>query len=93
MPRTALLTAAMLALALPLAAAETCVDCHREGTPGLVGDWESSRHAEVGVSCEVCHGEEHNSADDPKLEKAWDEFLREQEEKNRSRRGQDRPER
>ena len=69
MLRAALLTAAMLALALPLAAAETCVDCHGERTPGLVADWQTSRHSEVGVGCSVCHGEEHSSAETAKLAK------------------------
>jgi hydroxylamine dehydrogenase len=67
MLRAAFLTAVMLAFAFPLAAAETCVDCHGERTPGLVADWESSRHREVGVGCAVCHGEEHNTVDTAKL--------------------------
>jgi hypothetical protein len=46
------------------AAAEDCVTCHKELTPGIVTDWTISKHAENDVSCSVCHGEDHKSADD-----------------------------
>lgn len=29
---------------------EGCIDCHRSVTPGIVSDWETSRHASVTVS-------------------------------------------
>jgi hypothetical protein len=41
-----------------------CVACHTMLTPGLVADWRESVHAEEEVGCEVCHGEDHTSADD-----------------------------
>ena len=67
MLRVGLLLISLLALALPVAAEVTCVDCHNGITPGLVADWETSRHSEVGVGCDVCHGEEHNSPETAKL--------------------------
>ena len=61
---------AKIALVLPLALflatsapAQDCVECHLEVTPGIVHDWQTSRHAEEEVSCDMCHGE-HESADD-----------------------------
>ena len=32
-----------------------CVDCHEQTTPGLVGHWTGSTHAEKGVGCVECH--------------------------------------
>jgi hypothetical protein len=69
MIRGGLLVVSLLALALPLAADVTCVDCHGGLTPGLVADWTTSRHAEVGVDCSVCHGEKHDSPDNTALAK------------------------
>ncbi len=45
-------------------AAQTCVECHTERTPGIVADWEVSAHAAEGIGCDSCHGDEHTSADD-----------------------------
>lgn len=61
--RQTILVALLALVAAPLAAQE-CVDCHRGVTPGAVADWELSAHAENGVSCAVCHGGEHTTADD-----------------------------
>jgi predicted CXXCH cytochrome family protein len=69
MLRNGLLILSLLALALPLAAGEECVDCHGGLTPGLVQDWTGSKHAEVGVDCAVCHGEEHSSPENTALAK------------------------
>jgi len=41
-----------------------CADCHRNLNPGIVTDWEASRHGQVGVGCAVCHGSDHSSAGD-----------------------------
>lgn len=41
-----------------------CVDCHGYATPGIVSDWQISKHGEAGLGCGTCHGEEHSSADD-----------------------------
>ena len=38
-----------------------CIACHTKVTPGIVGDWKQSAHADSGVACMVCHGEEHTS--------------------------------
>jgi len=35
--------------------AATCVDCHREGNPGIYYDWKRGMHAKVGVGCMDCH--------------------------------------
>ncbi len=47
--------------------AQDCVECHTEVTPGIVRDWEVSAHAAEDVGCEMCHGEDHQSADDTEL--------------------------
>jgi len=47
---------------------KNCITCHKEVTPGIVADWEWSKHAKNEVSCSVCHGEHHMSEED--VEKA-----------------------
>jgi len=64
---------AFLSLAVGLfftqtARADDCVDCHTNLTPGIVADWEISKHNDNGITCSSCHGEEHASAED--VEKA-----------------------
>ncbi len=44
--------------------AQTCIGCHKQKTPGIVGDWQLSKHARNGVECAVCHGGAHTSATD-----------------------------
>jgi hypothetical protein len=70
-----LAAAAVAALAVPRAAAEgegteagkkegaasACVKCHRAVSPGVVADWQASKHAANSVDCATCHGEEHRS--------------------------------
>ncbi len=46
------------------ARAETCVACHNEITPGIVADWQESRHSEMAVGCGICHGGDHTSEAD-----------------------------
>ncbi|MFH1010069.1 MAG: multiheme c-type cytochrome [bacterium] len=54
------------------ASAQKCVECHkgagiftaRKVTPGIVADWELSKHSQNGVDCSVCHGTEHQSEQD-----------------------------
>ena len=41
-----------------------CVGCHSKVTPGIVGDWKLSAHADSDVTCMVCHGDGHKSAED-----------------------------
>ncbi len=43
---------------------QECVDCHREVTPGIVADWESSMHAQTRIGCAYCHRRDHTTADD-----------------------------
>lgn len=54
----------VFALAATPAAANVCVDCHLEVTPNIVNDWHLSKHSEAEVTCDVCHGEDHDSAND-----------------------------
>ncbi|MHB8999746.1 MAG: multiheme c-type cytochrome [Thermoanaerobaculia bacterium] len=45
-------------------AVQGCVDCHKNKTPGIVADWQSSKHALNDVDCSVCHGNQHTSEAD-----------------------------
>ncbi len=38
-------------------------------TPGIVRDWEASKHAQNGIDCSACHGDAHKSAADVNLVK------------------------
>ncbi len=53
----------VLILSIPVAA-QDCVECHKEVTPGIVGDWQLSKHFENDITCSECHGDGHTSADD-----------------------------
>lgn len=53
-----------LGFALAPGMAQQCAECHRQITPGIVADWETSEHSRNEVTCSVCHGVEHTSADD-----------------------------
>lgn len=57
------LTAALLLIA-GTAAADLCVDCHTDVTPGAVKDWQASKHFQNDITCSNCHGDGHQSADD-----------------------------
>ena len=37
------------------ASSRQCVDCHIQGTPGIISHWEGSKHAVSGVGCWDCH--------------------------------------
>jgi len=41
-----------------------CISCHQTETPGIVRDWQLSKHSKNEVECSVCHGELHTSAAD-----------------------------
>lgn len=41
-----------------------CVICHREVTPGIVTDWELSKHYQNDITCDACHGSLHTGRDD-----------------------------
>ncbi len=61
--RKYLVVAVMLIMAgvLAASAAEVCIACHKGITPGIVQDWQTSKHAENDISCSVCHGDNHKS--------------------------------
>ncbi len=66
-----LLAAVLLASAPATPAAQpaptdACVSCHEQRSPGVVADWRLSRHAQVSVSCEACHGGDHRTDTDAK---------------------------
>lgn len=44
--------------------ASKCVTCHKGITPGIVQQWESSKHSKNDVDCSVCHGEHTKGAED-----------------------------
>jgi hypothetical protein len=46
------------------AQAVDCVSCHQQETPGIVSDWQLSKHSANDVDCSVCHGDGHKSMDD-----------------------------
>ena len=45
------------------ASSRACVDCHQQGTPGIIDHWEGSTHAEKGVGCVECHAAMPEDAD------------------------------
>jgi hypothetical protein len=47
-----------------VANAQVCVGCHKNVTPGIVGDWQLSKHSQNGIDCSVCHGDGHKTAQD-----------------------------
>ena len=59
-----LLAAALVFAGARPAAAAACVDCHKKTTPGIVTDWQLSKHSQNDVDCAVCHGDAHTSAAD-----------------------------
>jgi hydroxylamine dehydrogenase len=52
-----------LMFATTTATAMDCVSCHEKTTPGAVTDWKLSKHFEVEVGCDSCHGDAHTNAD------------------------------
>jgi hydroxylamine dehydrogenase len=52
-----------LMFATTTATAMDCVSCHEKTTPGAVTDWKLSKHSEVEVGCDSCHGDAHTNAD------------------------------
>ncbi len=37
-----------------------CAECHQRLQPGLILQWERSKHARAGVGCDACHGKNHS---------------------------------
>jgi hydroxylamine dehydrogenase len=46
------------------ASAQVCVECHKKVTPGIVNDWQLSKHHQNKIDCSECHGDQHKSAQD-----------------------------
>ena len=44
---------------------DPCAECHIRITPGIVVDWQLSKHSANDVGCAECHGDRHNSMTDP----------------------------
>ena len=44
--------------------AVSCVECHSKIQPNIVTDWQLSKHSQNEVSCETCHGSDHQSETD-----------------------------
>ncbi len=44
--------------------AQECVECHKEVTPHIVGDWQLSKHSQNEINCSVCHGDAHKDSYD-----------------------------
>jgi len=57
-------TAAAVLFSVVAAHADTCVECHRKTTPSIVSDWQLSKHSQNAISCDACHGDQHQSASD-----------------------------
>jgi hypothetical protein len=65
MPYGALIIALVgLLFVAPPALGQQCVDCHTTLTPGIVSDWQLSKHSQAGIDCAICHGDQHTSARD-----------------------------
>ncbi len=43
---------------------DPCAECHMRITPGIVVDWQLSKHSANDVGCAACHGDGHNSMTD-----------------------------
>jgi len=52
---------------------EVCVTCHEGVSPGLVKDWQTSKHSRNDVSCSTCHGDKHTSGKNADLAQLPDE--------------------
>ncbi|MDP3980999.1 MAG: multiheme c-type cytochrome [Chlamydiota bacterium] len=40
-----------------------CISCHKKSSPGLVMEWEWSRHAKIGIACLECHSANEGDQD------------------------------
>jgi len=45
----------------PVQVNDPCAECHARITPGIVVDWQLSKHSANDVGCSKCHGDRHNS--------------------------------
>lgn len=58
------LLATLILTTAAFAEPQICVECHKSVTPGIVDDWMLSKHAQMAVTCDVCHGDDHVTAAD-----------------------------
>ncbi len=42
-----------------------CLTCHKVVTPGIVVDWKASKHSGAVVTCDKCHGNDHQKLQMP----------------------------
>ncbi len=61
---TAVLLLGCLFMTQQAAAAVDCLVCHKSRTPGIVSDWQMSKHAQNDVTCATCHGDRHSKTTD-----------------------------
>ena len=40
-----------------------CVECHTKESPGIIGQWMDSKHADAEISCIDCHAAEVEDVD------------------------------
>jgi hydroxylamine dehydrogenase len=59
-----LMVVSLVLLFASVVSAQVCLPCHRKITPGIVSDWELSKHSKNNIDCSGCHGNEHKSASD-----------------------------
>src|SRR5262249_47593047 len=45
------------------ASSKQCIDCHQQGTPGIIDHWKGSTHARKGIGCVECHQAETGDVD------------------------------
>ncbi len=61
--KTFLLSTLLLVFAVPTFA-QKCVECHKKTTPGIVNDWQLSKHSKNKIGCQDCHGDLHKTSQD-----------------------------
>ncbi len=60
-PTQSPVTAPPTPAAAPVEDSDSCAGCHRRRQPGVLAQWDASTHKLEGVTCEDCHGDDHNA--------------------------------
>src|SRR3990167_8669587 len=42
---------------------ETCVSCHSKISPGIVKQWQASKHGKMNLNCTICHSADEGEVD------------------------------
>ncbi|MDP2942607.1 MAG: hypothetical protein Q8O36_03760, partial [Candidatus Omnitrophota bacterium] len=42
---------------------EACVSCHSKVSPGIVKQWQESKHGKMDLNCTVCHSANEGEVD------------------------------